>query len=318
MLRIWKERRLLRKDLKSKGITKRSDFNAIAQSLGLTYDKILPFLPFFRFLGGNLLRGGMLKTLLAAAGALLVGLFLMSTVTETKGSFTINLTAEMLRAGFVLSGASDFNREETRLISEKMEEVNNITLDDIDPDVDHIDGPHNGRNYIAHTFYIRNKGTETSSYVWYVNLKSETLNVSDAVWIMLFEDGRQVIYSKPTETGEAEELYGFVRAPFSDVAYDYDYQYYEKDGRLGIRTTPYVSEDVVAQGFVEGVAPGETHKYTIVIWIEGYDPECTDDIFGGYAKFDMDFESVSAEEDEDIFAGLYRTEYQDYGLAETE
>ena len=33
--------------------------------------------------------------------------------------------------------------------------------------------------------------------------------------------------------------------------------------------------------------PGDVHKYTVVIWIEGNDPQCDDDIIGGEVKMHM-------------------------------
>ena len=35
---------------------------------------------------------------------------------------------------------------------------------------------------------------------------------------------------------------------------------------------------------------GSVDKYTIVIWIEGDDPECTDDLLGGVIKMSMTIE----------------------------
>ncbi len=314
VMRILKERRLLRKDLKRKGIKSRQDFNMIAKSMGLTLDKVFPFLPWWRHLWGALLTGLGLKTLLAAAAALLTVVFLLSYITEEKGSFTINLTADMLKAGFVLYNNAQFRQPETRLFSEKLEQVNNITLSDIPTTVDDIDGPHNGKDYIAYTFYIRNEGDAEADYAWYMNFLAETMEVGQCVWVMLYEDGSQVIYAEPTSAGKAEELYGFKEAPFGEAAYAYDSQYYIKDGKYGLVTTAHVDETIVAQGLIEDVQPGEAHKYTVVIWVEGYDPECTDERFGGFAKYSMDFDNVSAEEDKHIFSGLYRTEYKNYGL----
>jgi hypothetical protein len=42
-------------------------------------------------------------------------------------------------------------------------------------------------------------------------------------------------------------------------------------------------------------------KYTIVLWIEGSDPECTDNILGGEFKVHMDFKSENTEEGEELY-----------------
>ncbi len=324
-LRIIKERRLLRKDLKAHGIKSREDFEIIAESLGLVLWKANPFFIWWHHAWKGLLSGLGLKSLLAAGAALLTGLFLLSTISEEKGSFTINLTGDMLRAGFVLSDVAEFEKGVSRLFSTKVKQVNNITIEDIDPDVDEIDGPHNGDNYVAYTFYIRNDGEENSSYAWYLKMKGEVLDTTQAVWLMLFEDGYQVTYTRPTADGKPEELFGFDDPiPFTELAYDKEAQYYsevDKESNVtlyGIVTTPYVDDEIVAQGLIEDVPPGEMHKYTVVIWIEGYDPECTDDIFGGFAKFEMDFEYVEDDADRNgLFDGVFRTEYDDYANGNT-
>jgi hypothetical protein len=37
----------------------------------------------------------------------------------------------------------------------------------------------------------------------------------------------------------------------------------------------------------ENFQPGEVDKYTVVIWLEGNDPECINDIIGGELKMQM-------------------------------
>jgi hypothetical protein len=312
--RIKAERKILRRELREKGIKSRIEFEQIARDLGLVLDegRKAHTLAFLNFSWAKLMSAIGVKGILLGSVALLTTMFMMSALAEKAGSFTINLTAEMLKAGFVLSETKDFAEEKSRLFSQEMEEVNNITVEDISADVDNIDGSHNDTNYIAYTFYIKNTGKLVSSYNYYLKLDSETMNVASAIWLMFFEDGKQVIYAKKSSDGNPEELYGFKTVPFGDCAYDYDKQYYEEDGKYGLVTTPFVDEKIVVQGTVGDVEPGDTHKYTVVMWVEGNDPECTDDIFGGYAKFSMDFKKGDSEDDSGIFKGIYRTEYDDY------
>ena len=46
---------------------------------------------------------------------------------------------------------------------------------------------------------------------------------------------------------------------------------------------------------VENFKPGDINKYTVVVWIEGTDPDCTDNILGGEFKAYMNFSSEDAE-----------------------
>ena len=43
----------------------------------------------------------------------------------------------------------------------------------------------------------------------------------------------------------------------------------------------------MAQGRINGFEPEEITKFTVVIWIEGNDPDCIDWLVGGQLKVDM-------------------------------
>ncbi len=52
-------------------------------------------------------------------------------------------------------------------------------------------------------------------------------------------------------------------------------------------TVMFLSNTQVLQNTTEGFKPGAVDKYTVVIWLEGNDPECVDDIKGGVVKMSM-------------------------------
>ena len=56
----------------------------------------------------------------------------------------------------------------------------------------------------------------------------------------------------------------------------------------------FLSSTLVLRERTEGFAPRDKDKYTVVIWLEGNDPECIDDIIGGTIKFSMDFKIVES------------------------
>jgi len=318
-LRKWrklvkKERKKLRGDLKLQGITSRREFEQIAWELGLILDKgkKAGALAWLYWAAGWFKTTAGLGTLLGSAAALLGGLFVLSAISDMAGAFTINLTTDMLGKGFILCEEPNFERPAGRLFSEKVKELNNITFEEIDTDVDLINGAHNGEQYVAYTFYIRNEGDTVASYQYNLTMDKSTLEVHDAVWLMLYEDGRQIVYAAPSANGDAEKLFGYFEPPFYDVAYDPDAQYYERDEEWGVQTTPFVDDKIVAQGVVMDTVPGETHKYTVVIWLEGNDPECVNDIFGGFAKYSMRFNMLEDDDMEGILSGIWRTEYDDY------
>ena len=311
--KVKKARKILRKDLKKRGITKKGEFEQVAWEMGLALENTKRgfFLWLWRtwgFIKAHLT----LKSLLVAGSLLLASVFLLSYISDSAGAFTINLTADMLKVGFVLSDNEAFESRSTRLFSEKTKNISNITLGDISSDVDHVDGPHNGENYVAYTFYIRNEGEEAEDYFYKLTLEEASMGVEEAVWIMLYEDGHQVLYTKASADGDAEGLLGYeVEPPFYEEAYDPELQYFQEDGVWGVLTTPMTDDETVVQGIVYNVEPQEVHKYTVVLWLEGNDPECTNDIFGGSAKYQMRFDVLN-DDDGTLFSGLWRREYSDY------
>jgi len=309
--RVKKARKILRRDLRDRGITKRQEFEQIAWEMGLTLDEKRRGLIWWWWRFCRWVAHIGWKLLLLGGLAALLTTFLASYITESAGSFTINLTGNMLRRGFTLSETFDFKRTSSRLFSEKTKDISNITVGDIPENVNDIDGPHNGANYVAYTFYIRNEGDVEGDYSYWLELMGCSAGVDEAVWLMLFEDGHQVMYTRLSDDGDPEGLWGYEGdPPFKSCAYDED-QYFTKDGRNGILTTDYVDDKIVCQGVVEHVEPQEKHKYTVVIWLEGNDPNCTNDIFGGHAKFQMTFEILPDEHD-NLFSGIYRKEYDTY------
>jgi hypothetical protein len=59
----------------------------------------------------------------------------------------------------------------------------------------------------------------------------------------------------------------------------------------------FESEDTCVFGSYEGIEPGETNKYTVVMWLEGDDPDCTDDLIGGHLGLEMQFQLVRKSDD---------------------
>ena len=157
----------------------------------------------------------------------------------------------------------------------------------------------------------------TTDYGYTVNILSETLSTASAAWLMFFEDDKQIIYAQAQPNGKPEELYGYPSAPYIESAFDPEAQYYTEDGLVGIVTTPFIDENTALQGYVQDFAPGDVKKYTIVVWLEGDDPDCNNSILGGHVGFNIQFERLGDEETS-YFKGLFRQEYdRSYNALET-
>ena len=292
---IKEGRKKLRAEMRAQGIKSKKDFELTASSLGLYFDKNKHgalLLWFFLSKGGWLL--------LALAGLLMLALYGISTITELKGHFTISMGEDLFREGFTLSETGDFAHPTTHLFCTPAENIPCISITYIPEDVDERDGQQHTERYFAYTYYIRNDGESTVDYTWELRLNSESNELSSAAWFMIFEDGEMQFYAEAKENGELQALpdladesgYAYSRAPLYDKAADPEGQYEllkETEALTYWRLIPkpFASEDVVATGGQTGVAPGDVHKYTIVIWLEGDDPDCTNDLIGGHLGLDM-------------------------------
>ena len=55
---------------------------------------------------------------------------------------------------------------------------------------------------------------------------------------------------------------------------------------------------MVTTGTLTDYNPGDKTKFTIVIWLEGDDPECVDRVIDGMATVEMSFNAVIPEDAE--------------------
>lgn len=301
---IKKARKELRKEMKKRGIKSREEFEVMASAMSYYYDRnhVLPFwLRRLRGLGFWALLGSLL--------ALLGALFIYATVSELRGHFTINMSDGMFREGFVLSETADFARPTTNLFCDPAQDVPCVSINSLPENVDTaFEGQHN-ENYFAYTYFIRNEGESTVNYTWTVALNSESQDLSKACWVMIFEDGKMAFYAEPSASGETEALpafddnrRGYVGRPMAEFAKEPEKQYQLIATRGSMeyyRLVPkdFLSDTTIAAGRMNDVDPGETHKYTVVIWIEGDDPDCTDELIGGHLGMQMDFRTELEEEE---------------------
>lgn len=297
-------RKVLRREMKAKGLKKKSDFELTASSMGLYFDKRNGLLLL-------LFKGRGLWLLAAALALLMLTLFLYSTVTQLRGHFTVNLSDDLFREGFVLSDSVGFERPSTHLFCTPAEDVPCVSFSHLPEDLDAIDGQHNA-DYFAYTFYCRNEGESTVGYDWQVRLNSESRNLSSACWVMVFEDGEMTFYAEPNaETGQAEALpafdddtRGYIGRPLEQFCKDPEAQYdtiAQRENYTYNRVIPvnFLSDTVVAAGRQTEVAPRDVHKYTVVIWLEGDDPDCTNDLIGGHIGMEFQFALIQEETPED-------------------
>lgn len=215
-------------------------------------------------LGAALLRMDRMKIVLLCLLLLVAILFIMAFMQEKMGNFTINLNRlELYRKGIAISATGEFEEPTARLSVNTVQDATNITLADLPEDLDEIDGDHNGRNYMAYTYYVRNAGKEDVNYVARVTLDACSKGAEEAVRVAVWRNGERIVYAKPALNGGDEE-----------------------------GCTSFESDKIVCSYKEENFLVGNVDKYTIVIWMEGEDPECVDSIVGGSVEFSMTIDAM--------------------------
>ena len=179
-----------------------------------------------------------------------------------RGNFIISLDKNMSnRKNVYLSESATLTKKETKLSVETLDYMDNISINWISENVDtEKDGEHNGTNYIAYTFYVANLGKETVNYWYEIDIDDTIRNVDKAIRIMIYRNGVQIVYAKEKETKKKVEE----------------------------NTKKFRSDDIAVLEERKNFAPNDKDKFTLVIWIEGDDPDCLDDLIGGELKMHMD------------------------------
>ncbi len=200
-------------------------------------------------------------------GVLIIILFLtilyfLLSIAYEGGNFTVSLDENFAKKSGIVMYESKENKEDKRVLkAEQAEYIDNISVKWLPENIDNeAEGSHNGDNYLAYTFYLENKGSENINY-WYEILIDDVIkNVDRAIRVMVYRNGERTIYAKANETTrEAEE-----------------------------GTEKFYSDKEVLVEGRKDFKPGDVDKFTIVIYIEGDDPDCIDALIGGEMKMHME------------------------------
>lgn len=179
-----------------------------------------------------------------------------------SGRFTITLDRSLALDSGIVMYESVNNRHKTyKLYAGEIGFMDNISGNWIRNDIDNeADGSHNGDNYIAYTFYLENEGSEVLNYWASISIDDVIRNVDEAVRVMVILNGERVVYAKKNSFTNTNE----------------------------VGTELFYDDDTAVLRKRSGFGPGDVDKYTIVIWLEGDDPDCVDDLIGGEIKMHMD------------------------------
>ncbi len=187
-------------------------------------------------------------------------LYLVLYVVNSNGYFTIKLDKNLkAERHILLSSDSEFSAETVEIKVKGLEYMDNITESWIPMDeVIKKEGDNSSDNYIAYTYFIKNDGEQKTDYKSKIVIESVIKNVDDAVRVAVFTNGEKKVYAKKAKNGKEEP-----------------------------NTIAFLSNHLIMEQERNGLEPGQIDRYTILVWLEGKDPECIDDIIGGEMKMSM-------------------------------
>ncbi len=169
----------------------------------------------------------------------------------------------------LLSETASFDDAAVKLNGGSVKKVTNITKAWLPKGLEKKDGSHNGKNYLAYTFYLKDTGTKDLEYNTTMTITGVSKSADEAVRIQIYKNGKEATYAKGKYTAR-------------DTA--------ETDA------TKWVNNDTVIKVKDSKLKAGAYDKFTVVMWIEGNDKECVDAIRGGSVRSQMVFDVVSDED----------------------
>ena len=246
------------------------------------------------WLGGRSITRSIFRIVAAWQGVciitgLLIVCYIMASFYTQAGEFVIRVDHPGEKR-LVLSDTPDFPEELITLTGTAVEEADNISIYDINSQVAEIDGDHNGDDYVAYTFYVKNVGFDPITYTYSLSIRRSTKGMEEAIWVLFYNNGEQEVLAAESKAGGPESQQSEYEFPFREAAADaQQYTYDEDTGIYTLTTHPFEDAKVVTSGEREAIQPQEIDKFTVVIWLEGEDPECVNDILGGSIEMMMKF-----------------------------
>lgn len=188
--------------------------------------------------------------------------------------------------------ASGLSQVDTPTIEDRLETI--INTDGFECD--------DNDSFIASTFYLKNVTSEQQMFTEKLVLKEVSQNIDAALRVMLIRNNEIHVYGKydiDEQTGEKIPV-KVVPLPNETVYPKLSIKEYTLDGSTVYRLEKsdkkemwyaedfYNSSDIFNNENIT-LQPSESIRYTFIIWLEGWDKDCTDDKLYGTIKMDLSF-----------------------------
>jgi hypothetical protein len=124
-------------------------------------------------------------------------------------------------------------------------------------------------DYVAYTFYLMNQGSESVDISYHIRITDIYNDLDTAIRVLVIEDGEETVYMKPDEPDQ----FGIL-------------PYYPENVPDSV---DFLSDTIVMRKLFTNFKPDQVKKFSVIIWLEGYDPDTVDEILGGMIRLQMNF-----------------------------
>lgn len=220
------------------------------------------------FIKRNVITIGLLITLF-----LIIAISVATYYGQNVGNFVIGVddgSAKLIE----LSETKDFTSPSSRLFADSKKNMIDATYSDIIRDnklekILNSDGNYDkeANYYIAYSFYLRNNGKQTVDLNAKMNITDSKKDLYKTTRIMFFTGNNQ------------DGIFAYTDDTIRDTQKDYP------------ECIEYVSNEIVFSLDIRNIKNSDDPlKFTIIMWIEGWDPDNEGkNIVGGNVKYDLTF-----------------------------
>ena len=193
---------------------------------------------------------------------LLIIIYIVLRLLFNDGSFIVSLESnEMLYSGLAMYETLNDPTPKRTLRADDTQFLDNISIKWLPSDITEHEGSHNGKNYIAYSFYMQNQSDAIKNYWYSIVMDDVVLNADEAIRIMIYVNDEKTVYAKGNSIDGKPE-------PGTTKFRD------DEDGTIILEQR-------------KDMKSGDLDKITVVVWIEGDDPECVNAIIGGHVRLHM-------------------------------
>lgn len=214
------------------------------------------------------------------AGIIMLLLAFLTYYGQNSGNFVMSVDDEAFKRGIAISDKKDFSTESRWLTADPVEDVRDTTLAFVDiEEIINTEGAYKQTrsNYLAYTFFLTNVGSEATPVDYEVIINNQSKNIAQAIRVLIIVDG-EIAYNEQGIRYIEYDTYNMYQAP--------DEENVQYKGDLA-KFTLFKSSDVICSEVIKNLRPGQTKKISVMMWLEGEDPECIETLASAKIKIAM-------------------------------